>query len=164
MTGVQTCALPISVTPGYSTTAATFEPDEITIGYATDFAGLSSPTTLTCKNFNLNIEKNVTIDWALGSTEVDEITNGRLGVTGDFTVTYDATTMKDVILAGTQKAIIITLNNGTWKWEIKLPTVELKDWNRDTDINGQVTQTFGFTANYSDTTNGLIQAVVTDLS
>ena len=75
-----------TVTPGYSTTAATFEPDEITIGYATDFAGLSSPTTLTCKNFNLNIEKNVTIDWALGSTEVDEITNGRLGVTGDFTV------------------------------------------------------------------------------
>ena len=152
-----------TLTPSYSTTAKLYTPDNVTFGYATNFAGLSSATPMKVKNFQLNIEKNVSIDWVNGSTEPDDIQNGRLGITGEVTLTYDSTTFRDFALADTAKAMLITMNNGEYKWEIKFPSVLFQGWNRDTDLDGIVTETFGFTANYADTTNGLVQAVVTEV-
>jgi hypothetical protein len=152
-----------TLTPSYSTTASLFTPDNVTFAYATNFAGLSSPTAMTVKNFQLNIEKNINVDWANGSTEPDDIQNGRMGVTGDITLTYDSTTYRTFALADTPKAFQITLNNLVKSWVIKFPSVLFKGWNRDTDLDGIVTETFGFTANYADETNGLMQAVLTTL-
>jgi hypothetical protein len=152
-----------TLTPSYSTSATLFTPDDVTFGYATNYAGLSSPTAMTVKNFQLNIEKNVTIDWANGSTEPDDIMNGRMSVTGDITITYDASTIRDFALDDTAKAMVIDLNNGVYSWEIEFPSVLFKDWNRSTDLDGIVEQTFGFTANYDDETNGLMKGTVTTL-
>ena len=152
-----------TLTPSYSTTAKLFTPDNVTFGYATNFAGLSSPTAMSVKNFQLNIEKNLNVDWVNGSTEPDDIQNGRMSVTGDITLTYDSSTYRDFALADTPKAFQITLNNLVKSWVIKFPSVLFKGWNRDTDLDGIVTETFGFTANYADETNGLMQAVLTTL-
>lgn len=152
-----------TLTPSYSTSAKLFTPDNVTFGYATNFAGLSSPTAMKVKNFQLNIEKNLNVDWVNGSTEPDDIQNGRMSVTGDITLTYDSSTYHDFALADTAKAFQITLNNAVKSWVIKFPSVLFKGWNRSTDLDGIVTETFGFTANYADETNGLMQAVLTTL-
>jgi len=152
-----------TLTPSYSTTAKLFTPDNVTFGYATNYAGLSSPTAMTVKNFQLNIEKNAVIDWALGSTEPDDIQNGRLSITGEITATFDATTYKDFAAADTAKAMQITMNNGVKSWVLKFPSVLFQNWNRSTDLDGIVTQTFGFTANYADETNGVMIGVLTTL-
>jgi len=149
-----------TLTPSYSTTAKLFTPDNVTCAYATNFAGLSSPTTMTVKNFQLNIEKNLNVDWVLGSTQPDDIQNGRLSITGEITATFDATTYKDFAAADTAKAMQITMNNGVKSWVLKFPSVLFQNWNRSTDLDGIVTQTFGFTANYADRTNGLMKATV----
>ena len=152
-----------TLTPSYSTTAKLFTPDNVTFGYATNYAGLSSPTAMTVKNFQLNIEKNAVVDWALGSTEPDDIQNGRLSITGEITATFDATTYKDFAAADTAKAMQITMNNGVKSWVLKFPSVLFQNWNRSTDLDGIVTQTFGFTANYADETNGVMIGVLTTL-
>jgi hypothetical protein len=152
-----------TLTPSYSTTAKLFTPDNVTFGYATNYAGLSSPTAMKVKNFQLNIEKNAVIDWALGSTEPDDIQNGRLSITGEITATFDATTYKDFAAADTAKAMQITMNNGVKSWVLKFPSVLFQNWNRSTDLDGIVTQTFGFTANYADETNGVMIGVLTTL-
>ena len=149
-----------TLTPSYSTTAKLFTPDNVTCAYATNFAGLSSPTTMTVKNFQLNIEKNLNVDWVLGSTQPDDIQNGRLSITGEITATFDATTYKDFAAADTAKAMQITMNNGVKSWVLKFPSVLFQNWNRSTDLDGIVTETFGFTANYADRTNGLMKATV----
>ena len=152
-----------TLTPSYSTTAKLFTPDNVTFGYATNYAGLSSPTAMKVKNFQLNIEKNAVIDWALGSTEPDDIQNGRLSITGEITATFDATTYRDFAAADTAKAMQITMNNGVKSWVLKFPSVLFQNWNRSTDLDGIVTQTFGFTANYADETNGVMIGVLTTL-
>jgi len=152
-----------TLTPSYSTTAKLFTPDNVTCAYATNFAGLSSPTTMTVKNFQLNIEKNLNVDWVLGSTQPDDIQNGRMSITGEITLTHDATTYRDFAAADTAKAFQITLNNAVKSWVIKFPSVLFQNWNRSTDLDGIVTETFGFTANYADETNGVMQAVLTTL-
>ena len=152
-----------TLTPSYSTAATLFTPDNVTFGYATNHAGLSSPTTLVVKNFQLNIEKNTVTNFSLGSTEPTNIENGRLSVTGDITLKYNASTFHDLALGDTPKAMKITLNNAVYKWEIECPSVLFKGWNRTTDLDGIVEETFGFTANYDDETNGLIIGTVTTL-
>jgi len=152
-----------TLTPSYSTTAKLFTPDNVTFGYATNYAGLSSATAMKVKNFQLNIEKNLSIDWVNGSTEPDDIQNGRMSITGEITVTHDATTFRDFAAADTAKAFQITLNNAVKSWVIKFPSVLFQNWNRSTDLDGIVTETFGFTANYADETNGVMQAVLTTL-
>ena len=149
-----------TLTPSYSTTAKLFTPKNVTFGYATNYAGLSSATAMKVKNFQLNIEKNLSIDWVNGSTEPDDIQNGRMNVTGDITLTYDSSTYRDFALTDTAKAFQITLNNGVKTWVIQFPSVLFKGWNRSTDLDGIVTETFGFTANYADRTNGLMKATV----
>lgn len=152
-----------TLTPSYSTSATLFTPDNVTFGYATNYAGLAAPTTMTVKNFQLNVEKNVVLNWSLGDTEPSEIENGRMSITGDITLKYNSTTYRDFALADTPKAVIIDMNNGVFSWEIKLPSAIFKGWNRSTDLDGIVEETFGFTANYDDETNGLVQATVTTL-
>ena len=153
-----------TVTPGYSTTALPFSPDEITIAYADDFAGLSSPTTISAKNINLTVEKNVELDWVVGDTEPADIHNQRFLISGDLTLMFDTTTYREFALADTTKAIVITMTNSNWKWEIKLPSVDFSDFDVSTDLDGYVTQTFGIFADYTDQTNGFVQTVVTDVS
>lgn len=152
-----------TLTPSYSTTAKLFTPDNVTFGYATNYAGLSSATAMKVKNFQLNIEKNLSIDWVNGSTEPDDIQNGRLSITGEITATFDATTYRDFAAADTAKAMQITMNNGVKSWVLKFPSVLFQNWDRSTDLDGIVTQTFGFTANYADETNGVMIGVLTTL-
>jgi hypothetical protein len=150
-----------ALTPSYSATAKMFTPDNVTFGYAANYAGLSSATAMVVKNFQLNIEKNVVTNFSLGSTEPTNIENGRLSITGDITLKYNSTTYHDFALSDTAKAFKLTLNNGAFTWTLAFPSVVFKGWNRTTDLDGIVEETFGFTANYADKTNGLVIGTVT---
>jgi hypothetical protein len=149
--------------PSYTENAVAYVPAELTFEYADDVAGLSSSTEINCRNFNLNIEKGVDIDWASGSIEPANIFNGRMTVTGDVTLTYNTDTLQGLAFAGTSKAIAITMENDAYKWEIILPSADFGDWNRSSELDGIVTETFTFAANYIDQTNGLIYANVTSV-
>ena len=146
--------------PSYGANAVAYVPAELTFEYADDVAGLSAATEINCRNFNLNIEKGVDIDWASGSIEPANIFNGRMNATGDITLTYNADTLQDLAFAGTSKAVQITLNNEAYEWKIVLPSADFGDWTRSSELDGIVTETFTFAANFIDQTNGLIYADV----
>ena len=85
-----------------------------------------------------------------------------MGITGDY-INLRFNNIRDFALADTAKAFQVTMNNAVKSWVIKFPSVLFQNWNRSTDLDGIVTETFGFTANYADETNGVMQAVLTTL-
>lgn len=130
------------------------------IKFATDIAGLSGASRVWVINAKVTIEKNLEqiFSTMTSATEALAFTtqhNKDLRVKWDFEIVYDAKTYKDLVIAGTKKAIEIQVDwrnlIGATKYDgltIQLASVILEDWGVSDDNNGIVTQTFGFTGLY----------------
>lgn len=148
-------------TPTFLTAGETpFLVSKVSIKFAADVAGLGAASRVGVSTFNLNIEKNLTqiFQTSTDGTEALDFStqhNQDLRISGDFEIVYSDTTFKNLALAGTKQAIEIQVEGrtliGATKYEnltIQVASVVLTEWDRDTNNDEIVKQTFGFTGLY----------------
>lgn len=148
-------------TPAFTATGETpFLVSKVSVKFATDIAGLSGASRVGVTSFNLNIEKNLTQIFQTSTDGTEALDFGSqhnqdLRVTGDFELVYDSKTYRDLALAGTKQAIEIYVEGrtliGATKYEaitIQLASVVLTEWDRSSNNDEIVKQTFGFTGLY----------------
>ncbi|CCD89852.1 protein of unknown function [Bradyrhizobium sp. ORS 285] len=135
-----------------------FRPQDITLKYAANLAGLGAGTAVQCKKIQVSIKKNTEDDQVLGSIDPVDRLNKQFGITGSFELFYTDRTMIDTIMLGDlAKAIQITVTNagvtlGTSSnptLTIRLAKVKLSEVARAQANNGIVKQTVKFQAFYS---------------
>lgn len=82
--------------------------------------------------------------------------NQQLNISGDYEALYDATTYRDYFTANTKKAIQIEVIGSTLigatqynKLVIQIARTAIDEWTRSDGQNEIITQTAGFTGEYS---------------
>jgi hypothetical protein len=151
------------LTPDYPTTDEILKPKQVGVKFATDYDGLSSATAITTvQGITLNIEKNVEPKWVVGSTEPEDQINRRYSITGDITLKFDVDTYRTLGLSDTSRAMKLEVISGTWGFALEFPSLDFEDWSVETGLDGYVTNTLGFKANYLDLTNGQIKGEISD--
>lgn len=129
-----------------------------TIKIASDISGLSGASAITLENIKISFKKNGKMIFPVGSTTLSANENQSFEVMGDFGVTYDANTYRDLFTANTKKAVQIEIEGGTLigatkynKITIQLAQVHLSSWDRSDGVDDLITEQVGFTAEYSFT-------------
>lgn len=143
------------------------------IKFASNIAWLAWATPVWVNNLKFTINKNLKQIYksAVSATEALEFAsqhNQNFSVAWDIEIVYDADTYKTLAQGLTKQAMQIEI---TWRsliWAtkynsliIQFDSIVLENWDRSTDKNAIVNQTFGFTALYStawtETMNAVLQ-------
>ncbi len=156
-------------TPSY-TSENSFIAKDVSVKFAANIAGLGAASAVAIKDVEINIEKNVESDDVLGNVEPADFLNKQLSVSGSVELVYDATTYKALALAGTSRAMRITIENadaiiGTTlhpKLVIDLAKVKFTEWARTSDQNEIIKQTLNFKAFYSLSDTSMISVALTN--
>lgn len=147
--------------PSFLTTGENpFLVSKASIKYANDIAGIGAASRVGVTTFNLNIEKNLTQIFQTSTDGTEALDFGTqhnqdLRISGDFEMIYNSTTYRNLANAGTKQAIELVIEGrsliGATKYEsitIQLASVVLQEWDRDSNNDEIVKQTFGFTGLY----------------
>lgn len=124
---------------------------------ASNLAGLTGATATCLKSFEITFTKNLEDDYCLGSLTPVDFINKQFTIEWSFTAIFDATTFRDLQLAGTKQAISFELKDTTttiWASSnpsllIKLPLVSFTEFARSMGNDEVVTQTLSFKGLYS---------------
>lgn len=119
---------------------------------ATSLAGLWAASATTIRSFEITISKNVEEDMSLWTIAPDDFINKQFSVSWSFTCLYEATTFRDYNLAGTQRAMRLTLaDTNTTIWissnpslQIDFPLLAFTEFSRTMGNNEVVIQTLNF--------------------
>jgi hypothetical protein len=144
---------------------------DITIKFADDVASLDSGTSPEAKMTEIKIEKNIETDDVLGDDEPADFNNKQVAITGSIELDYEATTYKDLSLAGTSKAMRIEIkdtgvtigNSSNPTIKIDLPKVKFAEWSKSGGLNEIIKQTLGFKALYDLSEAKMVDLVLTNL-
>ena len=144
-----------------------FGPDEAQIFIEDDEAALNTaeashdagtPSTKCLENFSLVLEKPALESYCIGNLDPNELNNGKVSVTGSFTVKYTGTEFDTPFENGSYKAIRVRLKSlegiGTSSnptLTITLPKIGFKEVPRSNNENDFVRQTIAFKAFYDGT-------------
>ena len=148
-----------------------FIPDDITFKVATALAGLDAASAVKIRAFNMEIQKNAEALYVLGSNEPDEIANKQFAVEGSFEAYFDATTYRDLVLAGSQRSlridivgstIIGTSGTHTPALRFDLAMVKLGEFEKGWDSNDIMLQTINFQGLFSVADTSMITARLTN--
>lgn len=99
-----------SLTPSYSAENL-FLSQHATFKIASTQSGLTGASATNIKSVNFKIEKNVEDDRALGSNEPIDILNKQFAIEGSLELVFNDETIKTALLADTEKALRIELQN-----------------------------------------------------
>lgn len=135
-----------------------FRPRDVKVYIEDDYASLSGATAVALKNVTLNVNKNLSPDWVLGSTEAVEFINQRFRANGSLSFKYNSDAYRSLGLADTTKAIKIELSDGSYTWSLIYPSVSFHDWDDDDDNDAYMLNTVAFEVDYQDQTNGFMKA------
>lgn len=156
-------------TPSYTSENA-FIAKDVSVKFATNKAGLGAASAISVKNVELNIEKNVESDDVLGDDEPSDFLNKQFAITGTIELIYDATTYKDLALAGTERAIRLTITDSNVTigassnptLQIDLAKVKFTEWGKTSENDEIVKETLTFKAFYSSSDSEMIEVVLTN--
>jgi hypothetical protein len=130
-----------------------FAPQHAVIKLASAQSGLDGASAISVKSANFTIAKNAEDKHVLGSTDVSDVHNRSLVVTGTLEVYYDGSTYKDYVFNQTERALRIGVENT----DVTLPNssnphlyfdfyrVRFSDWERQRGNNDIVMETVNFT-------------------
>lgn len=131
----------------------------------------STGTDVDIRSVQLNIEKNIEDDDIIGSTDQADILNKQFSCEGTLELVFDEQTFKTELLADTQKAVRIKLENtdatigvGSTnpKLEIDLHKVKFSEFTRNFGNDDVVTATVNFKAFYNTTDSKMITVELTN--
>jgi len=156
--------------PSYSAADNGFIAKDVSVKFATNIAGLGAASAVVVKDLELNIEKNVESDDVLGNVEPVDFLNKQFAVSGSIELAFSDTVYKALALAGTQKAMRITIENldvtiGTTlhpKLVIDMAKVKFAEWAKTSDQNEIILQTLSFKAFYSTADSSMISLILTN--
>ena len=150
-------------TPAYTDEWA-FTASMAWVRFANDESWLNDATEICMQSFRVALNKNLTDIQCFGSTDVDSLYNQQFGVEWDFEALYDSTTLRDMALDSTKKAIRFYAENGSWDdfsaLYVDLFKVWLNEWTKTDANNDIVKQTMWFVWQYSATDWAAIEVVL----
>lgn len=147
-----------TATPSF-TAENRFTKKHVTVKLGAAITDLAAAAALDVKSLEINFEKNLVRDSAFGTCQPIDILNKSISVSGSFSLNYEDQTFHDYLLAGTKKAMRLTLSNTDVdlggglrpSLTIDLPSVDF-EWTPNYALEEIVSQTIQFKANY-DLTN-----------
>jgi len=157
-------------TPSYDT-EFDFIAKDIVVKIADTEAGLSGATAIPCKDLAWTYDQGLIRDHVVGAYTPDDVYNGKLAISGQFTLNLADQTYKDLYLGDTAKYMSITVTGGTYMAGAVYPTitlilnkVQLADWNRSGDASALVTQPISFKAYYNATDSKASQTTLKNMT
>ncbi len=134
---------------------------------ATVVGGLAAATAVNVSNLRLTIEKNAQIRNALGTTQPDDILNGKFEITGEFELDMDNTTYRALAQETVYRALRIQFINtdvliGTSSrptLTIDLAKVYFEAWEPSMENDEIVTQKLNFRALFDTTTGTTVNSL-----
>ncbi len=148
-----------SATPSFTTSENHFLSKHANLKLATSLSGLNAASASAVTSVKMTIQKNLEPYQAFGSVDVASIHNKQFKVVGEITALFNATTLKDLVLNSTKKAMRLDLTNsdvtigsaGNPFLIIDLAQVSFENWSRSAGNDELVMQTLGFEAEFSVT-------------
>jgi hypothetical protein len=148
-----------------------FTSKHVTVKLAANLAGLTGATAIAAKSVSLNLKRDSTPWYPLGSIDPAAFETGKWTFNGEFVLRYDASTLEDLWFANTAQALSIVFKNtdvtiGTSTnpgLVITAPQVRLHTFGKSDDLDSIVEQTVGFTGELSLADGYMLQAVLTNL-
>lgn len=140
------------------------------IKLATAISGLSGASAVDFSRFSLTIEKGLVQHHTLGSVTLNKNINTVLRITGELDLLYDATTYRDYVTDGAERAMQITFAGDsigsaeTSELQINLAKCAFQEFDMNDSDEDLVIQTLGFTAQFDldEGTPQMITAVLTN--
>lgn len=144
-----------SLTPVYTTLGNKFLHQHLEFRTAATIGALSGSSSIGLKKLSLKIMANSDFDKETGTAEPSAVLNHQFSVEGEITLNKTDDTYRQLMLAGTYKAIEIKFNRATnSSLTIQMPRVDFSEWEQDRGLDDIVGQTIQFKGNY-DTANAL---------
>lgn len=150
-------------TPAYADEPA-FTSSMAWVRFADSEAWLNDATEICMQNFRVAINKNLTDIQCFGSTDINALYNQQFGVEWDFEALYDSTTLRDMALNSSKKALRFYAE--FWTGDdfsaifVDLMKVWLNEWTK-TDNNNELTkQTMWFVGQYNNSDWATIEVVL----
>lgn len=138
-----------TLTPSYTTLGNKFLHQHLVFKTASNIAGLGAASAISLKKLTLKIMANADFDNVMGTVEPEAILNHQYSVEGEITLNKTDDTYRQLMLAGTYKAIDITFNRASnSSLQIQLPRVDFTEWEQDRSLDDIVGQTIQFKGNY----------------
>lgn len=159
--------------PAFSADDYYFRNHDVTIKIASDVAGLAMASEMKTKEFSLSVVNNARTNQNLGELTPSDVLALMFEITGSMTLDYTNETYHDLYMAGTYRAMEITLtrsditigNASNPSITITLPKVSFEDLSQDRPIDDIVTTSIDFTAHYdNDEASAITVDIVNELS
>lgn len=138
-----------TLTPSYTTLGNKFLHQHLVFKTASSTAGLAAASAISLKKLTLKIMANSEFDNVMGTVEPEAILNHQYTVEGEITLNKTDDTYRQLMLAGTYKAIQIKFDRASnSSLDIQLPRVDFTEWEQDRSLDDIVGQTIQFKGNY----------------
>lgn len=144
-----------SQTVTFTSLGSKFLHQHLVTKFAANIASLGAATGISLKKLELNFNTNTIFDSVLGTVEPEDILNQQFSIEGTLELNKEDQTYRNYMLAGTYKAMDITLNGGAnSSLQMQFPRVDFSEWEQDRSLGDITKQTINFKANY-DAANAL---------
>mgnify|MGYP000872237046 FL=1 len=148
-----------SASPAFSTEENHFLAVHANLYLATALSGLSAASATKVTSMKMTIQKNVEEYMAFGSVDVDSLHNKQFKVFGEITALFQSTTLKDLELNSSKRAMRLKLINSdasigsanatSPEIVIEMAQVSFEKWTKQGGNDDLVMQTLGFEAEFS---------------
>lgn len=148
-----------SASPAFSTEENHFLAVHANLYLATALSGLNAASATKVTAMKLTIQKNVEEYMAFGSVDVDTLHNKQFKVFGEITALFQSTTLKDLELNSSKRAMRLKLVNSDAsigsanatnpEIVIDMAQVSFEKWTKQGGNDDLVMQTLGFEMEYS---------------
>lgn len=138
-----------TLTPVYTTLGNKFLHQHLIFKTAANTGALGAASAISLKKLTLKITANADFDNVMGTVEPEAILNHQYTVEGEITLNKTDDTYRQLMLAGTYKAIEISFNRASnSSLQIQMPRVDFTEWEQDRSLDDIVGQTIQFKGNY----------------
>lgn len=147
-----------SGTPSFSAENGFFA-KHATLKLASAVSGLSAASATPVSRCKFSIAKNLIDYQAFGDDDIASIHNQQFAVTGDLEALYNSTTLRDLQINSTKRAMRLEITNtdvtigsaSNPKLTVELARASFEEWSNKSGNNELVKQTMGFSGEFSTT-------------
>lgn len=142
-------------TPSFTALGSKFLHQHTQIRTAATVGAVSAASELVVKGLEFTIDRNTINDEVLGTVDPSDVLSQQLSVEGNLNLNLEDDTYRNLMTAGTYKAMEIKfLNGASSSLQLIFPRVSFTEWAPDWSLNEIAKQQINFKANY-DAANAL---------
>ena len=135
--------------PSFTTLGSKFLHQHLVTKLAANTAGLAAASAISLKNLELTIDRKTIFDTVMGTVEPEDILSQPISVEGTLQLNLEDDTYRNLMLAGTYKALEIKLlASSNSSLDLQFPRVNFQAWEPDYKLDAIAQQKINFKANY----------------